>query len=102
MPTKDAPTSCLVECYWPGVTDAKVAAALARIQAAIQQRGPHGRAPKLLGSIFVPVDETVFCLFDGERAEVEALSAAADLPFERILGSQWIDATRRSGNEIDI
>jgi hypothetical protein len=101
MPTENEPTSCLVECYWPGVTEEKVAAALARIQAALQRRRPQGRGPRLLGSIFVPVDETVFCLFDGERAEVEALSAAAELPFERILGSRWIDATRRSGNEID-
>jgi hypothetical protein len=102
MPTGDETTAYLVECYWPGVTEEKVVAALERIQAVVQQRRPYSGRPRFLGSIFVPVDETVFCLFDGERDEVEALSAAADLPFERILGSRWIDVTGRSGNETDI
>ena len=99
MSTGDEPIAYLVECYWPGVTKQKLAAAVERVQAAIELRRPHGRAPRLLGSILVPVDETVFCLFDAEREEVEALSAAAELPFQRILGSQWIDATRRFGND---
>ena len=88
------PPTCLVECYWPGVTEQKLVAAVGRVQAAIEQRQRHSRAPRLVGSIFVPADETVFCLFEGEREEVEAVSAAAELPFERILGSRWIDASR--------
>jgi hypothetical protein len=96
MSTGDNATACLVECYWPGVTEQKLVAAIARVQAAIELRRLDGRAPRLLGSILVPVDETVFCLFEGEQEEVEALSAAAEFPFERVLGSRWIDATRRS------
>jgi len=89
------PTTCLVECYWPGVTEQKVLAAVERVQAAIEQQHTYSRALRLLGSILVPADETVFCLFDGEHDEVEAVSTSAELPFERILGSRWMDATRR-------
>ena len=89
------PTACLVECYWPGVTEQKLLAAVERVQVAIEERQTCDRVPRLLGSILVPADETVFCLFEGERAEVEAVSTAAELPFERILGSRWIETTRR-------
>jgi len=41
-----------------------------------------------LGSILIPADETVLCLCEGEQEEIEAVSAAAELPFERILGSR--------------
>src|SRR5215470_4566462 len=91
--------ACLVECYWPGVTEQKLVAAVERLRALVEQQCPHGSGARLLGSILVPVDETVFCLFEGEREEVEALSTAAELPFGRILGSRWIDATRRFGDE---
>ena len=99
MSDDSEPAACLVERYWPGVTEQKLLAAVERLRAVVEQRRPHGRAPRLLGTILVPVDETVFCLIEGERDEVEALSVAAELPFQRILGSRWIDATRRFGNE---
>jgi len=87
--------ACLVECYWPGVTEQKLLAVVERVQAAIERRHADGRALRLLGSIRVPADETVFCLFEGEQEEVEAVSTAAELPFERILDSRWMDETRR-------
>jgi hypothetical protein len=96
------PTTCLVECYWPGVTERKVLAAVERVQAAIEQRHRYTRAPRLLASIFVPDDETVFCLFEGEHDEVEAVSNSAALPFERIVGSRWMDASRRFPNGTNV
>jgi len=96
------PTACLVECYWPGVTEQKLLAVVERVQAAIEQRHTCGRALRLLGWILVPADETVFCLFEGEQEEVEAISTAAELPFERILGSRWMDTTRRFPNETNV
>lgn len=92
------PTTCLVECYWPGVTEQKLLAVVERVQAAIEQRHTQDRAPRLLGSILVPADETVFCLFEGEQEEVEAVSTAAELPFERVLSSRWMDATSPAGS----
>ncbi|SRR5712692_3598680 len=95
MSNDGEPIACLVECYWPGVTEQRLVAAVGQVEAAIKQRRRDGHAPRLLGSILVPADETVFCLFEGESEEVKAVSAAAELPFGRILGSRWIDAARR-------
>ena len=73
------PTACLVECNWPGVTEHKLLAVVGRVQAAIEQRQRDSRALRLLGSILVPADETTFLLFEGEKEEIEALSAATRL-----------------------
>ena len=102
MSNDGEPATYLVECYWPGVTEKKLAAAVERVEAAIELRQSDSRAPRFLGSILVPTDETVFCLFEGEREEIQIVSAAAKLPFERILGSRWIDAPRRFPDETDV
>ena len=47
------------------------------------------------GSILVPADETVFCLFDGVEADVRAVSEEAGMPFERVLESLRIDGRQR-------
>lgn len=44
-----------------------------------------------LGSILVPADETVFCLFNGSEADVRAVNERAGVPFERVLESLRID-----------
>jgi hypothetical protein len=82
----------LVECYWPGVsTDqlADVAARTDRAAAAVRKRG---RGFRFLGSILVPADETVFCLFNGSEADVRTVVEDAGVPFERILESIRVDA----------
>jgi len=89
------PDAVLLECYWPGVTEQKLMAVVERVQAAIEQRRQGNHAPRLLGSILVLHDETVFCLFEGEREEIEDLSTACELPFARTLDSRWIQGFRR-------
>ena len=81
----------LVECYWPGVDAAKVALAVTRAQRAASELRSPGRRVKCLGAILVPVDETVFCLFEGRKADVRAVSRRAGVPFERVLKSFRID-----------
>ena len=81
------PRGYLVECYWPGVSADKVAAAVERAEQAAGELRSHGRPVRFLGSILVPADETVFCLFDGQEADVRAVSEKAGIPFERILES---------------
>ena len=71
----------LVECYWPGVDRNKVAVAAL---------GGSGRKTTFLGAILVPTDETVFCLFEGGKADVRAVCEKAGVPFERVLETLWI------------
>jgi hypothetical protein len=83
--------SYLVECYWPGVTEEKLAAMLERAQEAAQGLRLQGRELRLRGSMLVPEDETVFCFFDGEEADVRTASEQAGIPYERVLLSLRID-----------
>ena len=94
MSGSDEPKSYLVECYWPGVSEQKLSEAAARAQAAASQLRREGGDVEFLGSILVPADETVFCLFEGREADVTAASEQADMPFERVLESLRIDSTQ--------
>jgi hypothetical protein len=91
----DPSKSYLVECYWPGVSAEKVAAAVRRAEAAAHELRSQGREFRFLGSLLVLVDETVFCLFDGDEADVRTVSERAGMPFERVLESLRIDGNQR-------
>jgi hypothetical protein len=74
--------SYLVECYWPGINDATVAAAAQRALRAASELRRQGHEIRFLGAI---------CLFDGHKADVVAASQLAAVPFERVLESRRID-----------
>ena len=80
----------LVECYWPGVDREKVASAKLEVPAVQAARSGSGRRARFLGAILVPTDETVFCLFEGRKADVRAVCEQAGVPFERVLETLWI------------
>jgi hypothetical protein len=84
----------LVECYWPGVSEEKVAAAVGRAEEAAHKLRTQGRELRFRGSILVRDDETVFYLFDGEEADVRAVSEHAEVPYERVLESLRIDGNQ--------
>ncbi len=86
-----AQRSYLVECYWPSVDVEKLLAVARRTRAAAQELRRQGRRLRFVGSILVSVEETVFYLFDGEEADVRAVSERAGVPFERVLESLLID-----------
>jgi Protein of unknown function (DUF4242) len=88
------PRGYLVGCYWPGVSAEKLAAAVERAEQAADELRGQGRSLRFLGTILVPADETVFCLFDGEEADVRAVSEKAGVPFERILESLRIGSVQ--------
>ncbi len=90
--------SYLVECYWPGISAEQLAAAARRAQQAAVDLRRQGRALRFLGSILVPADEIVFCLFDGAEADVRTVSEQAGVPYERVLESVRIDGSQ-SGEE---
>ena len=99
MAADDHPTGYLVECYWPGVSAAKLAAAVERAEQAADELRGQGRSLHFLGSILVPADEVVFCLFDGAEADVRAVSEKAGVPFERILESLRIGCSAQTKQE---
>jgi hypothetical protein len=87
--------SYLVECYWPGVNEQKLGVTVGRARSAADELRRQGRDLRFVGSILVPADETVFWLFDGDEADVRAVSEQAGLAFERVLeslrmgGTEW-------------
>jgi hypothetical protein len=89
--------SYLVECYWPGVSVEKLVDTLRRVHEAQSQLRGCGADVEFLGSILVPVDETVFCLFDGSEADVRAVSEQAGVLFERVLESLRFDGEEPEG-----
>jgi hypothetical protein len=93
MSRSDGLRSYLVECYWPGVSEQKVADAAARAHAAAGQLRREGGDVDFLGSILIPADETVFCLFEGAEEDVRVVSKQAGVPFERVLASLRIDGS---------
>jgi hypothetical protein len=92
MSGDDQPKSYLAECYWPGVSEQRLAAAHSRIRRATDELRKRGHELEFIGSILVPVDETVFCLFDGTEERVRRVGEQARIPFERILESLRIAA----------
>jgi hypothetical protein len=96
----DAPGTYLVECYWPAVTRDQHAAAAGRARAAAGEVRGAGRQLQFLGSILIPAEETVFCLFAGCEDDVRAASQRAGLPFERVLESVPSELAVTGGPEL--
>lgn len=86
--------SYLVECYWPGVSAERFASATERVQVETSILGRKGGNVVFRGSILVPADESVFCLFDGIEVDVREASERAGIQFERLLESLRIDVAR--------
>lgn len=99
MPGTDETRSYLVECYWPGVDEVTLIATARRLQLAASALRRSGGRVDFLDSILVPVDETVFCLFEGTERDVQAVIEQAGVPFERVLESLRIDRAQASAPE---
>jgi 8-oxo-dGTP pyrophosphatase MutT (NUDIX family) len=95
MSRSDDSRSYLVECYWPGVSQKMLARAVLRLRKAAIELRHRGRDVNFVGSILVPADETLFCLLDGDEADVRAITEEAGIPLERVLESLWIEGNNR-------
>ena len=72
----------LVECFWPGVSERRVARAVEQLACT---GAPDGEVV-WVDSILVPEDEIVLCVFAGRSADaVRASANRAGLPAERIV-----------------
>lgn len=87
----------VAECLLPGLSRMTAEGLARRVRREIA--APPGSQVAYLGSLLIPEDEVLLCLFAGPEAEVRAVSERAGLPFERILacvGVGW-RAGRRGG-----
>jgi hypothetical protein len=72
----------VAECLWPGVTEAAVNDLEERVRR--HCAGP-GSSVRYLGSVLMPTDEVVLCVFRGPLEEVRRAAQAAGVPFDRLL-----------------
>ncbi len=82
----------LAECFWPGVTEGDRRLLDERARASAAALSSSEEPVHYLGSILIPQDEVVLCLFDGSQAAVQRAAERARIPFERILAasrSSW-------------
>ena len=83
----------LVECYWPGVTEADHADAAARAEAVARELRAGGHAIDFLDALLVRGDEIAFFRFAASsRQQVELASTRARLPFDRVV--EYVEALR--------
>ena len=88
----EATTSFIAECFWPGVTDAKVADLEARARASAGKLRQAGELVHYVGSILMREDEVLLCQFEGAGDAVRRAAELAEVPFERIVetaNSPW-------------
>jgi hypothetical protein len=83
----------LVECYWPGASEAQIAAAAQRAELAARDLSVVSGRVAHLRSLVVPQDEIVLCFFEADSTElVREASVRAGLPFERIVASVQVES----------
>lgn len=79
----------LVERFWPVGGPAELEEAAGRLRAAAGTGAGH--AVRYLGSLLVPSDETVFCLFRAESAgAVVALNTRATVAADRVVSCRGV------------
>src|SRR5690348_6491912 len=73
----------VAECLLPGVTPALAEELGERVRTELARSRSR---VSFIGTLLMPEDEVLLCLFSGPFAEVRTVSERAGLPFERILG----------------
>jgi hypothetical protein len=89
----------MAECLLPGMTAAMAESLGDLVKTELARSRSQVR---FLGSLLMPEDEVLLCLFAGSLTEVRALSERAGLPFERILrcvGFGWANPSQRKDKE---
>ena len=82
------PQWLVAECLLPGLSQATAEALGRRIRQELARLPGH--CVSFLGSLLMPEDEVLLCLFAGAEADVRVVSEQAGLPFERILACMGV------------
>jgi hypothetical protein len=81
----------VVERYLPGINPEELRASADRLAAAAQELAAGGAMIRYLGSAFVPNEESCFCRFEAESADVVgAACETARFPYARILEAEAV------------
>ncbi len=85
---KGAAPTFLAECYWPGVSPEQAAAAVGRIAVAASQMARAGHVIRCLQGTFLPVEESLLCLFEAQSPrEVAEARPRANVGVDRIVAA---------------
>jgi uncharacterized protein DUF4242 len=90
LPVQRAPSvvgvkEWMVEQYLPGITAVELDEASARLVAAVSDLAARGAEIKLVGSTFVPEEDSCFCRFEASSSEVvQRACELARVPVARI------------------
>lgn len=82
----------IAECFWVGVNQDALTELDRRVETCVAGTTKDGEVVRYLGSMLMPEDEVVLCLFEGSAAAVRQAAECAKIPFERILesgGTAW-------------
>ncbi len=83
----------VAECYWLGVTPAKLAAAVAQAEAAACELSREDDPVRVTGSLLIPADETAFLFIDaGSIEQARALGERAGVQLERVVEAVHVGA----------
>jgi hypothetical protein len=81
-----APGQWMVECFWPGASEAAVADATSRLDTASASLTGAGVVARRTVATFVPAEETVLWLFEADCEDsLLDLARRADVRFDRVL-----------------
>jgi hypothetical protein len=73
------------ECFWTGVTEQDVRDLEERIRSAVSELASPTQPLAYVGSLLMPTDEVVLCLFEGSEGQVRLAAQRAGVPFDRIV-----------------
>jgi hypothetical protein len=75
----------VAECFWAGVTEDDVRALDERAGDSATELARRGANVRYVGSILMPADEVVLCLFQGSVEAVRDAVRQARIPVERLV-----------------
>lgn len=83
-----APTSYLVEQYWPGITVEVFRSATKRVRTVANAMRRGGTPIRYRRSTLIPADEAALCVIEATSAElIEQLYLRAGVRFDRIVAA---------------
>jgi hypothetical protein len=83
----------VAERFWPGATEDKALASMARVRDSCEQLAATGVPVRWLGGTYVAGDECVSLRFEGTAQAVRAAHELAGVPFDRLVPSVDVEPT---------